>query len=75
MEQNLKTCGWLCAIFGAVLLLIGITNTSCGSTWNVEGNKVLVVVQETDSTITVKKNDQIITLEKNDTITKKNEIR
>ena len=72
MNKILIQCGWLLLIFGLPLLCTAMGITSCGSTWNIEGNNVLLVIQETDSTITVKKNDKIFTLEKNDTITQKN---
>lgn len=75
MNKILIQFGWLLLIFGLPLLIIAMGFISCGSTWNVEGNNVLLVIQETDSTITVKKNDEILTLEKNDTITQKNKIR
>ena len=75
MNKIFIQLGWLLLIFGLPLSCIVTGFTSCGSTWNVEGNNVLLVIQETDSTITVKKNNKILTLEKNDSITKKNEVR
>lgn len=75
MNKILIQAGWLLLLFSLTLLCIAMGLTSCGSTWNVEGNNVLLVIQETDSTITVKKDDKILTLEKNDTITKKNKTR
>ena len=75
MNKILIQFGWLLLIFGLPLSCIAMGFISCGSTWNVEGNNVLLVIQETDSTITVKKNNKVITLEKNDTIAQKNEVR
>lgn len=75
MNKILIQLGWLLLLFGLPLLCIVTGFTSCGSTWNVEGNNVLLVIQETDSTITVKKKDEILTLEKNDTITRKKKIQ
>lgn len=74
MNKTLIQLGWLLLIYGLPLFCIVMGFISCGSTWNIEGNNVLLVIQETDSTITVKKNNKILILEKNDTITKKNKV-